>query len=313
MLSSEIFPLSLFLVVVGIIYLQELHLLFRFVNDKLLRRRPVNYFFTKTALIVHFLAITGILCFAYAYFVEPYRLTVTRIEITTDKIKHADFRIVQISDLHCDKKIRNEYKLVEQVNKLKPDIVIFTGDSVNSPEAVNIFRSTIRALKAKLGKVAVSGNFDVSFGPDLNVFANTDLEVLDRECRVFSKNGDSIYIYGLGMYRFVEAENFLKEINPKCFNIFLYHTPDLIKEVEDANVDLYLAGHTHGGQVALPIYGALVTFSEYGKKYEAGRYDVGNTILYVNRGIGMEGGIPIPRVRFLSIPEITVFDIKAKK
>ena len=74
------------------------------------------------------------------------------------------------------------------------------------------------------------------------------------------------------------------------------------------NVDLYLCGHTHGGQIAMPFYGALITMSKFGKKYEAGMYTVGDTILYVNRGIGMDGG-PAPRVRFLARPEITVFEI----
>ena len=63
--------------------------------------------------------------------------------------------------------------------------------------------------------------------------------------------------------------------------------------------------------MALPIYGALVTFSKYGKKYESGLYELNNTILYVNRGIGMKGSTA-RRVRFLARPEITVFDIKPK-
>jgi len=63
--------------------------------------------------------------------------------------------------------------------------------------------------------------------------------------------------------------------------------------------------------VALPVYGALVTFSKFGKKYEAGLYREGQTWLYVNRGIGMEGG-GAPRFRFWSRPEITVFEIRPR-
>ena len=74
------------------------------------------------------------------------------------------------------------------------------------------------------------------------------------------------------------------------------------------NIDLYLAGHTHGGQVALPFYGALVTLAATGKKYESGLHQLGNTYIYTNRGIGMEGG-RAPRVRFCARPEVTVFDI----
>ena len=90
--------------------------------------------------------------------------------------------------------------------------------------------------------------------------------------------------------------------------MLLYHYPDMIEEAAGPKLDLYLCGHTHGGQVALPLYGAMITLARHGKKYESGRYTVGGTTLYVNRGIGMEGG-RVPRVRFCARPEITVLDI----
>jgi predicted MPP superfamily phosphohydrolase len=95
------------------------------------------------------------------------------------------------------------------------------------------------------------------------------------------------------------------------FRLFLYHFPDAVEEASAANIDLYLAGHTHGGQVRLPFYGALITFSRYDKRYEAGLYRLGAATMYVNRGIGMEGG-KAPRVRFLDRPEITVIDVAPK-
>ena len=73
-------------------------------------------------------------------------------------------------------------------------------------------------------------------------------------------------------------------------------------------VDLYLAGHTHGGQLRLPVFGALVTASSFGKRYEMGAYREGRTVLYVSRGIGLEG-LGLPRARFLSPPEITLFTL----
>jgi predicted MPP superfamily phosphohydrolase len=72
-------------------------------------------------------------------------------------------------------------------------------------------------------------------------------------------------------------------------------------------VDLFCAGHVHGGQIAMPFYGALVTLSRYGKQYEAGLYKAGPMWLYVSRGVGMEGGAA-PRVRFCSRPEVAVLE-----
>ena len=86
----------------------------------------------------------------------------------------------------------------------------------------------------------------------------------------------------------------------------------MIESLEGLNVDLYLSGHTHGGQIALPLYGAIITLAKFGKKYEAGLYEVGDTILYVNRGMGLEPR-PAPQIRFCAQPEITVFDIGPRK
>ena len=77
-------------------------------------------------------------------------------------------------------------------------------------------------------------------------------------------------------------------------------------------VDLHLAGHTHGGQVALPFYGAVITLSKYGKRYERGLYREEGTWLYVNRGIGLEGRFA-PRVRFFARPEVTLIEISPRQ
>ena len=89
--------------------------------------------------------------------------------------------------------------------------------------------------------------------------------------------------------------------------VFLGQTPDRVYDIESRGLDLYLAGPTHGGQVALPLYGALWTNSAYGQRFERGLSRVGETWLYVNRGIGMTAYLP--KIRFLSRPEITVIDI----
>jgi predicted MPP superfamily phosphohydrolase len=92
------------------------------------------------------------------------------------------------------------------------------------------------------------------------------------------------------------------------FNLLLYHSPDIAPTVAQLGFDLQLSGHTHGGQVRLPLFGALITGSLYRKKFEAGRYSVGPMELYVSRGIGLEGG-GAPRVRFLCPPEVILWEI----
>ena len=87
--------------------------------------------------------------------------------------------------------------------------------------------------------------------------------------------------------------------------VLLYHSPELMPLVQQHPVELYLCGHTHGGQVRLPFYGAIVTSSVTGKRYEMGAYDEQETMLYVSRGIGLEG-LSAPRMRLFCPPEIVL-------
>lgn len=265
---------------------------------------------SKPALVVHVIAAIGVLCLCYGLFIEAYWVEVNQFTIPTSKLEKTSFRIVQISDTHCDVKMRNEEKTIEIINSLKPDIIVFTGDAINTKEAMGLFTKTMTALKADVAKLAIRGNWFHSVSDD-EIFTGTGFEVLNHDKKVLEKDGEEIVVYGLNFWDSSSQNSLLRSNSADKYNIFLYHTPDLIEDIQGNNVDMYLAGHTHGGQIALPFYGAIITFSKFGKKYEAGQYNVGQTYLYVNRGLGMEGG-HAPRARFFARPEITVFDIVPK-
>jgi len=311
MIASEKMALILFLLLAASPYVLEIVFLVRYINNKSKKKNAAKIFVSKPAFAIHTIAAAGIICFLYALLIEPYWLEVKNITIETEKISSAELRIVHISDLHCEEKIRNEKRLVEEINALRPDVIVFTGDSLNTSDALANFKKTMGDLKAGIGKFAVRGNFDVWNWRDLDLFGGTGFELLDEDTVKVEKNGESFYISGLSCKKPSEVKKVLADVPGDCFSIFLFHYPDLIKDIDNLNVDLYLCGHTHGGQVAIPFYGAIITFSKYGKKYESGMYKVGETILYVNRGIGMESS-PAPKVRFFSRPEITVIDIKPK-
>jgi predicted MPP superfamily phosphohydrolase len=98
---------------------------------------------------------------------------------------------------------------------------------------------------------------------------------------------------------------------PESLILLLYHLPDLMPQAAHLGVDLFLAGHTHGGQWRVPGFGAILTSSRYWKRYEAGRYREGRTHLYVSRGLGLEG-FGAPRARFFCPPEIVLITITGK-
>jgi uncharacterized protein len=256
------------------------------------------------------LSFIGLLCITYGYFIEPYRISITRIEIKTEKFPGgtSPIRIIHISDLHSDAKPRLEKQLPEMIRNEKPDLIFFTGDSINSPEGLNNFRECLSNLATVAPTYVVKGNWDSAFWNRLNLFEGTGATELNGNPVSINVNGTALHIAGVAVGNEGRMRQIWGSIPENEFSIFLYHYPDLIAEVAEQNIDLYCAGHTHGGQIALPFYGALITLSKFGKQYEAGLYKVNQTSLYVNRGIGMEGG-NAPRVRFCATPEVTVIDL----
>jgi predicted MPP superfamily phosphohydrolase len=300
--------LLVFFLLLLFIYGVETLLLAGYVWGRICQRPGKRELFLRRYLVLHVAAVAGIGCWLYGHFIEPNWIDVQVTTIPTPRLATAGFRLVQISDLHCDWKIRNEEKMVRIINDLKPDIVVATGDYCNHPLGLPHLRDALNRLQAPLGKFAVTGNQDTRWPRPLDLLDGTGFRWLDQETIALAKGSDNIGISGLNFDLFHAPIDPVKALPRDRFNVFLYHTPDLVEDVSGPRVDLYLCGHTHGGQVTLPWYGALITFSKFGKKYESGLYRVGPTTLYVNRGLGLEPR-PGPQVRFLARPEIAVFDL----
>jgi predicted MPP superfamily phosphohydrolase len=263
-----------------------------------------------------------LLCYLWATFVEPFWLEVTHSSIQSTKIPASSkgFRIAHISDIHSDPNARLEEKLPAAIAAEKPDIIVFTGDCLNKQESLPVFNKMLVEVSKIAPTFVVRGNWDAWYWNKLDLFGGSSAIELNGNSKNIELNGAPVSVLGFpvmpargtGPAGGEEAlESALKKIPAGHFSIFLYHYPDLIDEVRNQKIDLYCAGHTHGGQVRLPLYGALVTLSKFGKKYEAGPYHEKDTMLYVNRGIGMEGGIA-PRVRFLCRPELAIIDVAPK-
>ena len=251
----------------------------------------------------------GVLCFAWGYFVEPYWLEVRRVTVPSAKVPAGSrgIRIVHISDLHCDPKPRLEERLPGVIAAQRPDLIVFTGDALNSPAGLPIFQRCMRELSAVAPLFCVKGNWD-SAGRGRRIFDGTGARELDGTRERLEVDGVPVQVCGVAFGREARIAPLLREASREELTVFLHHYPDEIHVAAEAGADLYCAGHTHGGQVALPFYGALVTLSRFGKRFEGGLYRVGGTWLNVNRGIGMEGG-RAPRVRFAARPEVTVIEV----
>jgi len=297
---------------VAAVYMAAAVMTMRHVHRRFVRRDPIR---GRTWLwsyrCVMAVAVAGLCCMAYARLVEPFWPEVTRITLDTSKLPPGSrpIRIVQISDLHCDPQPRLEERLPDLVAAERPDIIVFTGDAVNVPEGLPHFRRCMTRLAAIAPTFAVRGNWDSRSWADLDFYGGTGVRELRSEAVRVDGLDAPLYVAGCSWSLGMQAEQALATVPEGALTVFLFHTPDGILDVPHDRVDLYLCGHTHGGQVALPLYGALITLSKHGKRFEAGLYHASHMPAYVNRGIGMEGG-PVPRVRFLARPEITLLTFR---
>lgn len=263
--------------------------------------------------LLHFVLLAGVVD---AFYVEPFALRLTERDIAAPGLS-GPLRIVHLSDLHVERTTSRERNALALVQQLQPDLILLSGDYLNlayldDPLARRDTRDFLAQLHAPYGVYAVAGTVDM---PDTmhDLFDGLEIAVLDDAVVRLPVGGKDLYLVGVSNRGHARDEAALRllmgQVPAGAYTLLLYHTPDLAELAAETGVDLYLAGHTHGGQVRLPIYGAVITNSAYGKRYEGGLYSVGPMALYVSRGLGMEGYWFTPRARFLCPPEVVLLEL----
>jgi predicted MPP superfamily phosphohydrolase len=251
----------------------------------------------------------------YGFYIEPMQLTVGQIQVPVPGLSHP-VRIVQLSDIHVERTTHREMALPGLVASLHPDMIVITGDYLNesytqSLESAMDLRKLLSQLHAPLGIYALNGNVEAPWEMDY-LLADLEIHRLENEVLRLPELGDHFAIIGLNYADWsgdqIELNRLMEQVKPDDFSLLLYHKPDLAYVARDLHIDLYLAGHTHGGQVRLPFYGALYANSRYGKTFEMGLYHLNQMTMYVSRGLGMVGGDGL-RIRFLCPPEVVIVDL----
>lgn len=254
---------------------------------------------------------------------EPFALAVTAQEARAAHWPPAapPLRLLHLSDLHVERLTARESHLLQLVEQVQPEIIVITGDYLNlsyvdDPTARAEVRKVLEKLSAPLGVYAILGSPPVdprTTTPSL--FAGlANIRLLRDELAVLSlADGRKLSLLGLDCEHDLESDasafKGLAELAPAdSMRLLLYHSPELMPLVQQYDIDLYLCGHTHGGQFRVPGYGAILTSSVTGKQYEMGRYQENGTTLYISRGIGLEG-LSAPRMRLLCPPEIILFSV----
>lgn len=255
-------------------------------------------------------AVLCLLLFAVAvdaFLIEPYRLEVSHIELVSPKITRP-VRIVVLADLQTDRIGDYERAVLRRVMGEDPDVILLAGDYLQASgqrlgglqRELNAFLHEIE-FAAPDGVYAVAGNVDLGSWP----------EIFDGLPVTAVKTTESFEAAGLRWTCLSMRDSGRRSLSIPAdnerFHVVLGHRPDFALAGPDA--DLLVAGHTHGGQVCLPIIGPLFTASGVPRSWASGVTDLpGGGKLLVSRGVGMERG-SAPRLRFLCRPELVVVDL----
>lgn len=249
----------------------------------------------------------------YGMFIGTSGLFVKEYKIVNKNIPDSFYgtKIIHISDIHYGRTVKDEElkRIVEEVNKLNPDIVIFTGDLIDRDTKVNDYMinsitTCLKEINAKLGKYAIYGNHDYVFKEYPNILQNSGFILLKNSYDIiYNESYDPIFLGGIddnleGKANIDEVMNYYKveepvegsevmeeKVLPK-YKIILMHEPDYFNQFNDKyDIDLVLSGHSHNGQVRLPFIGGLKTVKG-AKIYNKPYYKINKTDMYISSGIG---------------------------
>lgn len=254
------------------------------------------------------------LIFIYAGFVEPKLLFVHNSEISLREHPAGKIKAAVISDFHIGvfKNGVSLKKIVEKTNSLNPDIVFLAGDFVYRLDKNKIEESLSELKNLSAPAFAVTGNHDAG-KPGKNVnkeikaaLKKFGIHAIDDKIENINIKQSSFAIAGLSDAWTGDADyTVLEKINAGELAIVLTHNPDIVYSLsENSKIDLLISGHTHGGQIRLPLLYKFAIPSEY--DFDRGFYKINGVNVFVSSGIGMVG-LPF---RFLVPPVIDVLEIK---
>ena len=222
-----------------------------------------------------------------------------------------NFRILQLSDIHVDKIIDQGKQLQQTIDQTDFDLCVITGDfrfSING-EYKNSCKGMARlidSLQCKHGVYGILGNHDyietVPYLEDMGItlFLNEAIRINQGDSDLWLAGVDDDYFYQCH-----DLPRTFRDIPESSFTILLSHSPTIIKEAAKYGPDLYLCGHTHGGQICLPNGIPIITNTANSRKYASGPWQYSNMVGYTSRGTGSSG----LQVRFQCPPEITLHQL----
>lgn len=254
----------------------------------------------------------------WGFFIEPNIIKVEKIELEIKNLPPAfkGSKIIHISDLHSNNFGDRERKVLENLKQLNPDFIFITGDFINwTTEDLNSCQIFWKELTKNYPErvFGVLGNHEhrhrnLKLASIEKSLKESGIELLRNETKKIEKGSDFIYLIGIDdpHEKKDNIELAMTNLEGDAPKILIAHSPEIFRKLKEKDINLALVGHTHGGQVNIPLLINLFLPLRYDKKYKRGLFEEDSTYLYVNRGIGTTY---LP-ARFNSIPEITLIELK---
>ncbi|HEY0080524.1 MAG TPA: metallophosphoesterase [Pyrinomonadaceae bacterium] len=251
----------------------------------------------------------------YASLFEPYSYELTETDIYIRDLPAAfeNFRIAHVTDVHHSRivSLAEVRRVVELTRAAKPDLIALTGDySTSRRRYIEPCAEALSALEAPEGVWAVLGNHDHYNDAHLTARAlkRARINLIDNANTRIRRGGDTLQLAGIGDWSWADSdwERTLRGIDRQRPSVLLSHEPIVLDMPETRGLSLVLSGHTHGGQIYLPLIGSPLARYWRDLRYLRGLYRRDETQLYVSRGTGMIG-LPI---RLGAPPEIAILKLK---
>ena len=279
----------------------------------------------KILILVISIILVILLGVIHAMMIAPVKINVRQETLESEKIPVSmdEFKIVFFSDVHFNAFVDETrlQNIIDTINIENPDVVLFGGDLFDHPAnnmpneiELSIVTKLMNEIEADKGKFAVLGNHDLeSVSTALmveQVLYDAGFEVLsNKTLRLRNGNSGTITLCGLesGLLGHPDTVTPFETVKNEDYTIVLCHTPDTALELSTSKADLFLAGHGHGGQIYLPLIGAM--YRPIGaEEYYRGRHKLDGMLLDITNGCGTTKA----DVRFLADAEIVVYTLKSK-
>ena len=262
---------------------------------------------------------------AFWFHWQCWGLTVTHTGVVLSGLpsEFDGYTVVHLSDLHGHEYGEGSADLLALVREQKPDLIVITGDLIDREEQLQMIPALAKGLASITSTYYVTGNHEWGLGTgtvkDLkNLLAQCGVTALSNEYEILERNGARLALAGVddpngyadqktpeALYAQIEDEA------PGLFTVLLAHRNDHFDQYAAAGYDFVLSGHAHGGIVRLPFVGALMgPGRELFPEWTSGVYALGNSTLFVSRGLGTNT-VPFRGFRIFNRPELAIITLRA--